>query len=349
MNIELLDEDASDEFDDFLLQDGTTLLYSSSKYRNILREMLGPNDRYLVAYSASGEIRGVLPTFVSAHRKYGRVLNSLPFYGSHGGIIEHRGDMSIRRQLMGSFADLAAQEECVTTTLISSPLDPYTEAQSLYIPPGLTDYRIGQLKKLGRTRGDLDDTLMRSYHKSRRTDIRKAQKSGVKVQTRSSDEALQFLSDVHRQNMVSIGGLPKPDTFFMSIPKHFLPDVDFSVWVATVDEQPIAGLLLFYFNETVEYFTPVIVEGFREVQPMALLVHEALKDATARGYTWWNFGGTWASQSGVHSFKSRWGAEDRPYTYHVKICDPSILTRSRAELLDAYPYFFVVPFERLSV
>lgn len=342
-----MDESVSAQYDDFLLQDDTTLLYASGKYRDMLRAVLGSNDRYLVAFSAGGEIVGALPAFVSGKCEYGSVLNSLPFYGSNGGIVEHQGNMAVRKQLLASFSDLAAQEGCATTTLISSPIDPHAEAQSVHIARALTDQRIGQLKRLDLLGVNLDDALFGSYHKSRRTDIRKAQKLGVRVRAWSSVKTLEFLSDVHRQNMASIGGLPKPNSFFMSIPEFFLPDIDYTVWVATLDEQPIAALLVFYFNRTVEYFTPVTLDGFRELQPMQLLIHEALKDAAARGYTWWNFGGTWASQSGVYSFKSRWGAEDRPYTYYVTVRDSSILQFSKDELLVAFPHFFVVPFEAL--
>ena len=55
-----------------------------------------------------------------------------------------------------------------------------------------------------------------------------------------------------------------------------------SVYIGSRDDQPIAGLLVFYFNGTVEYFTPVIVSEHRNTQALALVIYEAMKDAISR-------------------------------------------------------------------
>ena len=47
-------------------------------------------------------------------------------------------------------------------------------------------------------------------------------------------------------------------------------------------------------------------------------------------------------------FKSRWGSEDLPYRYYVRLRDRSLLTRRREELLAAYPNFYVLPFSVLE-
>lgn len=347
MNIALLDDSTSSQYEEFLLASDTTLLYASDKYRQLLRCVLGAADRYLIAQDKQDNMVGALPAFLSKSEALGSVLNSLPFFGSHGGVIEHRGDETVRRLLLASYADLAAEEGCVATTLIASPFEPTNRAASWPVPHTFTDQRVGQLKRLGSLVGNADDALFATYHKARRTDLRKARRIGIKVHCDSSLASLEFLSETHLQSMKRIGGLPKPPEFFRKIPDFFKPDVDYLVWTATLDEQPIAALLVFYFNRVAEYFTPVTLQGFREFQPLSALIHAALKDAASRGFWWWNFGGTWPPQQGVYSFKSRWGVEDRPYTYYVTVRDQSILHHSRYDLLDAFPYFFVVPFERL--
>ena len=65
---------------------------------------------------------------------------------------------------------------------------------------------------------------------------------------------------------------------------------DWSVFTAFHDGCPVAALLLFYFNKTVEYFTPVTVHEYRNFQPMSLIVFEAMRDAINRGMTNWNWG-----------------------------------------------------------
>ena len=80
---------------------------------------------------------------------------------------------------------------------------------------------------------------------------------------------------------------------------------------------------------------------------MSLLVYSAMQDAVARGCTRWNWGGTWASQTGVHRFKSRFGARDLPYHYFTRVFEPDLLRMTRSELEREYRFFYVLPFHEL--
>ena len=71
------------------------------------------------------------------------------------------------------------------------------------------------------------------------------------------------------------------------------------VYIGSRDDQPIAALLVFYFNGTAEYFTPVIKSEHRNTQALALVIYEAMKDAVSqKGCKNWNWGGTWLNQGG---------------------------------------------------
>ena len=41
------------------------------------------------------------------------------------------------------------------------------------------------------------------------------------------------------------------------------PEKDYNIYVAKLDNKKIASLLLLYFNKTVEYFTPTVLEGVK--------------------------------------------------------------------------------------
>ena len=81
---------------------------------------------------------------------------------------------------------------------------------------------------------------------------------------------------------------------------------------------------------------------------MALLIHEAMKDAAVRGYQYWNWGGTWLTQSGVYDFKKKWGTKDYPYYYYTQVNNEKILYLRKEDLLETFPGFFVVPFNQLK-
>ena len=106
-----------------MLGDPNTLIYASDKYRRLLRKHLNADDYYLVALNEKNKIVGALPTFIKRNNNYGNIINSLPFYGSNGGIIEYCGDINVRCALLEAFNNLAQKEGCVASTIITSPFE----------------------------------------------------------------------------------------------------------------------------------------------------------------------------------------------------------------------------------
>ena len=209
----------------------------------------------------------------------------------------------------------------------------------------LTDYRIGQFSRIGRDVNHAE-ALMESFHHKTRNVVRKAQKQQFTASV--DNRMIGFLFDVHRENLAAIGGRAKSHAFFEQFPRGFRENDDYRIWVARDGEEPVAALLLFYHRTTVEYYMPVVREAYRERQALSLLIFESMVDASQRGYTLWNWGGTWATQEGLHLFKSRWGTHDTPYTYYVQVNDVRVYHATRNDLLAEYPDFFVIPFSLLK-
>jgi lipid II:glycine glycyltransferase (peptidoglycan interpeptide bridge formation enzyme) len=249
--------------------------------------------------------------------------------------------------LLDRFDEIAHEEECGAATLISSPLDS-ADVQARYGKRGnvaFTDDRVGQISSLA-YEDDHASRLMASLHQKTRNMVRKAEKVGVSVEIRN--DMMSFLRDVHASNMSDIGGLRKSDDFFSRVPDHFVADKDFRVYVANFENKPVAALLLFYFNGTVEYFTPAVLAEFRGTQALSFIIFSAMCDASKWGFRRWNWGGTWLSQDGVYRFKKRWAAQDFPYRYFVSVYDQALLENAPEEFLRRYPNFYVVPFSALQ-
>jgi lipid II:glycine glycyltransferase (peptidoglycan interpeptide bridge formation enzyme) len=127
-----------------------------------------------------------------------------------------------------------------------------------------------------------------------------------------------------------------------------MPGKDFDLYVAKKDGRVIAGLLIFYFNQMVEYYTPAIDSDCASIQPLSLLLITAMAEASRRKFVWWNWGGTWTSQTGVYRFKKKWGALERNYYYYTQLNTDAILSWSSTKILGTFPNFFVVPFSALN-
>lgn len=313
------------------------LLYYSLSYKALLEEVLGCDARYWIA-DGGGGIEGVLPV-MERDGPYGRVINALPFYGSHGGVLASTDRARLR--LVKHYESLVKEPGVAAAAMIENPLAP------LETPPAhdMQDDRIGQMSLF-----QVDDASnglrLRQFDGDVRYDIRKAERDGVTVTI--DNGAMDFVEATHRENMAAIGGRAKSAVFFQAVPRHFAAGRDYNIYVAERKGNRIAALLVFYFARTAEYFTPATLADARPFQPMALILWTAMQDAVARGVMRWNWGGTWRSQTGVNRFKKKWGAEESVYRYFVTLNNAEILNRSPSELLDAYPDFFVVPFERLK-
>jgi hypothetical protein len=347
-SIGILSESFESAYEHFLLRNERTLFYASNKYRKFLKALLEEEDCYFLAFNDSGEIVGSLPALMKRNERYGNVLNSLPFYGSNGGVIEFNKNTEVRIALLNEYYHFAKKNNCLVSTIISSPLEFMEEFYEQQTDYTFKDSRIGQITALPKDTKDIDQVLMALFHQKTRNIVRKAQKSEVIVSAEPSDEHLSFLIKTHQENIAVIGGLAKPEKFFRLIRLYFDYGSDYKIYIAQKEGRFIAALLLFYFNKTVEYFTPVVKAEYREYQPLSLLIFEAMKDSIRRGYKWWNWGGTWQTQEGVYHFKKHWGTKDKPYYYYTKIFNDSVLNMSKGQLLEEYPHFYVVPFCKLA-
>lgn len=352
VSISLLEAADEPAFEHLLAHASTAMPTVSLAYRDFLRRLLPDAvDRYLVAHQG-GELIGALPAFLLRHPLHGAVLNSLPFFGSPGGLViadEFPEPSRVKRALIEAFHALANDERVVTSTIIASALDPDQAFYEAYAPHTLRDERIGQLTPLPAPGGSTDETaerLMERFHFKTRNAIRKSFKSELHCYHDGSQAMLAELARLHAENMAAIGGLAKPWSVFEAIRESCVYDRDYRVYAAAHEGRIVAALLVFFANGVAEYYTPATDAEFRSLQPMSGLILLAMQEAVHRGCRYWNWGGTWLSQGGVYQFKSRWGTEDRPYTYfvHEHVRPSPLRALTRADLLAAYPYFYALPF-----
>jgi hypothetical protein len=339
LKVEVLTPAADDAYERHLARHEGALLYQSPRYRDFLAALLGCRAHYLAAVK-DGEIVGSLP-LMYLDTPEGRVYNSLPYYGSNGGVLAESPEASAA--LAAEYNAMARAPGTLSATVIGNPLGAPHPAE---IVREVTDYRIGQLTALPAGAADPWSELMAAVDPSARRNVRKAREAGVTVETDAG--ATDVLRRMHHENITAVGGAPKSERFFALYPRHFRDGSDYRLWVARREGVVVAALLAFYWGRTAEYFTPATDAGHRSSQAMPLIVMTAMADAARRGYRWWNWGGTWPSQVGVHRFKRKWAAVDHRYEYLTALNDPSLLERDPAALQALAPGFFVVPFHALK-
>jgi CelD/BcsL family acetyltransferase involved in cellulose biosynthesis len=322
---------------DFVAAAPGALVYHSLAYRDLLLEHLGCRQEYLLA-TADGEVRGVLPLMWTGEEG-ARVYNSLPFYGSHGSVLADGAEAA--SALIAAYDARATAPGTLAATMVANPFAAHDAPEPAH---NHTDERISQVTELPSPPGE-EDALMELIDSSARRNVRKARRAGIEAATDAGQ--LATLAEIHRENIEAIGGRAKDASFFAAVPRHFQDPRDFQVHVALRDRAVVAGLLTFYFNGTVEYFTPAVHHEHRSDQPLAVVLIDAMAAAARRGCRRWNWGGTWTSQDGVFRFKRKWGAQEGRYRYFVQLNEPSLLDSSPAELRERFGHFYVVPFSAL--
>jgi hypothetical protein len=338
MHIDVLTEEQYTAYDAFLLEHHNTLLFQSSRYMSLIQDLLGCRQATLIAVQEDGTLCGALP-LMEADGSYGTVVNSLPFYGGNGGLIGN--DPSVCNLLADAYNAKVAIPGVAAATVVENPL---SANSVISLRHELTDERIGQFTSIGHLVNH-EAELMDSFHYKTRNMIRKADKLGATMAV--ENDAMDFIVQVHEENMREIGGQAKPRRFFELIPVHFRAGLDYNIYVTRLGGEPVAAVLLLYFNRTVEYFTPVVRKEFRDSQGLSASIYRAMCDASKAGFHWWNWGGTWVSQDGVYRFKSRWGTQDFPYRYYTTVRDARVYQATPAELLSNYAFFYTIPFSAL--
>ncbi len=334
MEIIELSKENYKSYENFLLTFDESLVYYSSNYKELLEDYLNVESKYLLAVD-NGDIKGVLP-LMKKEGKYGIVLNSLPFYGSNGGILSR--DKEAINLLVEYYNNLS--KDVASSTYITNPL----KDNSFDIKCDIVDDRVGQWTYIG-YKEDIDSSLMQSFHSKTRNIIRKAIKEGIEVEIDNSQ--IDFLYETHYENMLSVGAKPKGKRFFELINRYFNED-EYSIYIARKDGKIISALLLFFYNKTVEYFTPAILKDYRHFHSNSLIIYKSMIDAAKRGFKWWNWGGTYRSLDGVYRFKKRFGAIDKRYHFLLRINNLELYNSTKDELIKEYEDFFVIPFDKLS-
>jgi CelD/BcsL family acetyltransferase involved in cellulose biosynthesis len=338
IQVEALSAHHEAAYEDFVGAQPCSLLYQSLLYRDLLLDYVGCEAHYLVALDA-GEIQGVLP-LMSTERDGRRVHNSLPYYGSNGGVLA--ATESAHDALLSAYAELATSADTAAATLVPNPFCDEPRQVPVH---NMVERRISQRTPIA-FESDHEAALMAAIDSSTRRNVRKARAAGVEVSSEAA--AMPELVRIHRANIEALGGLAKDASFFGAVERLFEHGRDYRLWVARVDGVVVAALLLFYFNGTVEYFTPAVEHDHRSTQPLAAILIDAMTDASQRGYHRWNWGGTWETQEGVYRFKRKWGAVERPYEYRIQLNDRELLSWPAERLKEHFPHFFVVPFSSLE-
>lgn len=263
----------------------------------------------------------------------GRIYNSLPYFGSNGGIITNSD--SARDALIEKYNSVTKYAE--SSVFIENPFA-INKIRPIH---NFSTNRINQINQINKEQDLIN--LINCYTSNKRNDIRRAIKAGVKVTIDNSTEAKNFLYQTHLKNMKAIGGKAKEKILFDLIYNTYDEGEGYNIFIGRINDLMVAGLLVLYFKNITEYYTPVIDAVHRKSQPLALVIHNAMINSQNKNITIWNWGANGEALNSIYRFKKSWGALDRQYKYWINVSRQVIDMKITNKILDEYRGFYIRP------
>ena len=163
---------------------------------------------------------------------------------------------------------------------------------------------------------DIDD-IWRKLNKKTRNAIRKAEKSGVRVEIGDVDDLsyyLPMIRDVIKRS-------PHTPIPYEMIHRVIERDIG-KLFIAYYKDKPVSGGIFLTFKGTVTYWSGASLSEFRRYQPSNLLHWEVIKWAFDEGYKNYDLGG--AEIPSIAKFKKGWGGRE---VYYYRIYNKNFITK----------------------
>ena len=326
------------------------LIHYSPKYLNFIESLgLGITTNYYCLSNDNNKILALMPVAKKSVKGKGAIINSLPFYGSHGGILflkEVKNKAKIQKLILKELLNDVKKEKILSITLVENPFCAFDNNVMDSLNFKEIDYRLGQFKKIGEEMfSNIDDDLLMTFHSKTRNVVRKGLTFNPEFSEQMDDQTINWLQSVHQKSISSLNGKYKTKEVFSSLINFFPASNSSRLFICKVGGKKVAGILVLLYNKTVEYFTPVIEEEYKHTQLLSSLIYEAMKILSKEGYNLWNWGGTWESQKGVYRFKDRFGSFTLPYRYFTLVKDQSIRDFDKYTLASDFDFFYSYKFD----
>jgi len=158
------------------------------------------------------------------------------------------------------------------------------------------------------------ETLFRCFHKdSIQRKIKRAKREGLTCQSGTSESILDAFYRLLTITRRHHGVPPQPKIWFQNLIECFGPTLQ--ICVAFAGRRPVAGMLTLRHKNTLVYKYGGSDARFNNLGSMHCLYWESIQRAKALGLETLDLGRSDTNQSGLITFKNRWGAAQSNLTY----------------------------------
>lgn len=253
---------------------------------------------WLITVHHNGSLCGVLPLVEVKPPIGAGSLVSLPFCDL-GGVLADNAE--IRERLIAEAKTLARTNRIKIMETRESGAALETEQTTDALP---AHTKVRMLCELPEN----SEALFKSYKPKLRSQIRKAQKNGLRAELLTEPDAVNLFYDVFSQNMRRLGSPVHSLQWFKDLKAAY--DDHMLISVVFQGDKPVgAGIVLLGGKQACIPWASTL-EEFNRLAPNMLLYWTLLSHVCDLGYTLFDFGRSTLGE-GTYRFKKQWGAE--PY------------------------------------
>lgn len=159
------------------------------------------------------------------------------------------------------------------------------------------------------------DDLLHQFASPVRRAIRKAEQSGLVVETSTDLAAVLEFYQLHVETRKRHGLPPQPISFFRNIYEHVIKARHGFVVLARRESRAIAGAVFFHAGKKAIYKFGASDASQQELRGNNLTMWHGIKTLAARGFESLDFGRTSLTNEGLRRFKQSWGVEEKVVEY----------------------------------
>lgn len=160
-----------------------------------------------------------------------------------------------------------------------------------------------------------ETALLSGFEDSVRRAIRKAERSGLKIEFAKSPGAMQEFYRLMCLTRRRHGVPPQPYPFFANIQRHALASGQGWIVLARQAGQPVAGAVFLHFGRHAIYKFGASDETHQQLRANNLVMWRAILHYASEGFVDLDFGRTSLGNEGLRKFKLGWGAQEQPVDY----------------------------------
>jgi len=285
----------------------TDLIFYQSIWSEVLRRGLGGRPLYFYL-KEGGEIVAGLPGVLFNFKIFKILYGSIPY----GHLIGEKPYYSIFLELLEKEFRRRGIDQ---VRLAESPFSESYPPESFKRFPA--KYSLLDL------RGFDKEKIWDGYKKNIRRDVRKAQKSGIRVRHEDSREDFHIFYQLYLASMERNRAMAKyPLKWFEAIYEMITQKGLGAILLAELDQMAIAGVVLIHSSSSTHYFHNGSQYQYLKFCPNELLVHFSLERAIEKGDSFFDFMGSDSNDLSLLRFKEKWGSQSIDIYTYVKDYHP---------------------------